>query len=260
MKSKDLISISILIFMIIGLIVVALCSQTPSIDNIWVINLDKDSERLEHVKKQENLLPKPIKRWKAAYGKEEDRVEITKEGVSTMLSKSCIFAENEKSSKVLNSPGEIGCWLSHKRLLTYLAKMNYPENTGHLICEDDIIVDTDFKNKWATISKNIPSDWEFVYFGIRKMHAVYVNPYVYKWKYTDDNVKRNVGTHAYLIKQSAIPKLLERLRLMTGQIDTQLYDTLSGMNVYITNPLLIDSSETLESSIEIQQKRYYDIK
>jgi GR25 family glycosyltransferase involved in LPS biosynthesis len=228
--------------------------QTPDINTAWVINLDKDTQRLEKFREQETYLPVKFQRWAAAYGKEEDRINIAKmDGVEEIISRSANNEENSKSNKVLQRGGEIGCWLTHKRLLTYLSKQDYPENYGHLICEDDVIIDRDFIRKWNTLKTNIPSDWEMIYIGVGGPYGEKIADGILRWK--NDKNAGNWGTYAYLVRHKSIKKILKSLTLMAAPIDVQYYKMLGGTNIYILNPPLIIATDEFGSSIDSQETR-----
>ncbi len=226
---------------------------TPSIDDIWVLNLDKDTERLKILMKQQPLLPQKINRWKATYGKEEDRDRAAKDGVNHILSKSGDIELNKSNKNVINIPGEIGCWLSHKRLLRHLNTLDVSPNFGHLILEDDVLIDKDFLQKWDKIKLSIPGDWDFIYLGISNIVGDRMNEHVVKWKNSAD--WGNYGTYAYIIRHRAIPHILDKLNFMSAAIDAQYYNMLGGLNIYIIDPPLILADEEIESTIDSQQRR-----
>jgi len=244
----------------VAIVLISICiyrmtAPVVDINTIWVINLDKDKERLTNILGQQDRLPLPIQRWSAAYGKEENRRKIAAEdGVLEIISRSSNNDENKQSDKVLQRAGEIGCWLSHKRLLKHLSQQNYPPDYGHLICEDDVIVDPDFNKKWDGLKKNIPSDWEIIYFGIGGAHGDKISDGILKWK--NDIRAANWGTFSYMIRQKSIKKVLGSMILMGGPIDVQYYKSLGHMNIYILTPNLINATEDLGSSIDDQEKRF----
>lgn len=225
----------------------------PSIDDIWVINLEKDKDKLQHIMKQQYRFPVNINRWVGTYGKDEDRINADKDGVHFMFSRSDNADENNRSNNILSKPGEIGCWLSHKRLLRHLYKMIVPPNYGHLILEDDAVVQTDFSEKWDKIRKSIPTDWDIVYLGINKMVGDRLNEHVFRWR--NDQSSGNWGCHGYLVRHRSLKHILEKIRFMTAPIDVQFYNMLGDLHIYIVDPPLITVNADLESSIDKQQKR-----
>ena len=250
--AKQLLIYSVLVILVI-LGIYFLMKSPPSIDDIWVINLDKDKKRFEHFKEYSPFLPKPINRWKGTYGKEEDRMEANEDGVHYLLSRSNVTEENKNSNKVLSKPGEIGCWLSHKRLLRNLREQQVSSNTGHLILEDDVIIPEDFTERWETVKHSIPRDWDIVYLNIGQIRGDRINEHVIRWKNTGE--WGNAGTAAYIVRHGALGHILEKLQFMTSPIDVQYFYMLGDLNIYIVDPELISTNIELESTIDEQQKR-----
>jgi GR25 family glycosyltransferase involved in LPS biosynthesis len=229
-------------------------NTTASIDDIWLLNMDKDKERLKKVLNQQSLLPQKIHRWKATYGKDEDRGVAEKDGVSHVFSRGTDVEINKRNPNILNIPGEIGCWLSHKRLLRHLNTLNVSPNFGHLILEDDVIIDKNFLKKWDTIKQSIPGDWDFIYLGVRDVLGDRINKNIVKWKNTED--WGNVGAYAYIVRHRALPHILDKLEYMNAPIDIQYYNMLGSLNIYIVDPPLILFDNKIESTIDAQQQRY----
>ena len=231
-------------------------NQPPSIDTIWVINLDKDKERLESMKKQQENFPMQFQRWPAAYGKEEDRKNISlNDGVMSILSRSGNPEENKKSNKVLSRAGEIGCWLSHKRLLKHLDAGSYPPDFGHLICEDDIVVPEDFTYRWNDVRQYIPANWDIVYLGAGNIYGTRLNDKVIRWKNDIPGKNKNYGTYAYIVRHRSIKHILKGLKYMNSPIDVQYYLMLGDLNIYIADPVLITPYGGYGSSIDEQESR-----
>lgn len=177
-----------------------------------------------------------------------------KDGVSHILSKSPDVDLNERNKNILNIPGEIGCWLSHKRLLRHLNTLNVSPNFGHLILEDDVLIDKKFLQKWDAVKQSIPGDWDFIYVGVGHVVGDRINKNVVRWKNTAD--KGNFGTYAYIVRHRALPHILDRLIYMNSAIDVQYYNMLGDLNIYILDPQLISPNEGFESTIDAQQPRY----
>lgn len=230
-------------------------NTTPSIDDVWVLNMDKDKERFQKVIDQEPLLPQKINRWKATYGKDEDREVAERDGVNRIFSESGDADLNMRNPNILHVPGEIGCWLSHKRLLRHLNTLTVSPNFGHLILEDDVLIDKNFSQKWNTVKQSIPGDWDFIYLGVQgKLVGDRINENIVKWS----NIGKmgNYGTYAYIVRHRAIPRILEKLRFMSAAIDVQYFNTLGDLNVYIVDPPLVLADDDIESTIDAQQQRY----
>lgn len=229
-------------------------NTTPSIDDVWVLNMDKDTERFQKVIDQQPLLPQTINRWKATYGKDEDRGVAERDGVSHIFSRSTDVELNKRNPNVINIPGEIGCWLSHKRVLRHLNTLNVSPNFGHLILEDDVLIDKNFAQKWNTVKQSIPGDWDFIYLGVTDMRGDRINENIVKWKNTKG--WGNGGAHSYMVRHRALPHILHKLEYMNAPIDVQYFNMLGGLNIYIVDPPLVVTNNQLESTIDAQQQRY----
>ena len=218
----------------------------PQIDDIWYINLDRDTDRQRQFASMAHRLPKHAQRWRATDGRQEDRHTALLDGVSTGFTKSMDKQANETSQKVLNHPGVIGCWLSHKRLLAHLASLPLPDSHGHLILEDDIVIPEQFAQRWAQVQSYVPYNWDFVYLYTMNTHGDRINPYVLRWKH--DKIRANAGTQGYLVRHGALPDILAKLQYMDSPIDCQYYRHFGDLNVYILDPPLIQHSD-VESTI-----------
>lgn len=240
---------------LLALVALAYYRVTPSIDDIWVLNLDRDVERFQKVINQQALLPQKVNRWKGTYGKDESRYDAEKDGVSHIFSKSGEAELNKRNPNVMNIPGEIGCWLSHKRLLRHLSTLNVSPNFGHLILEDDILIDKDFLRKWDSIKRTIPGDWDFIYLGIKLLTGDRINENVVRWSVPTEHYGGNYGTHAYIVRHGVIHEILEKLEFMNAAIDVQYSQILRNYKAYIVDPPLVLTDEGLVSTIDAQQKR-----
>jgi hypothetical protein len=214
--------------------------NAPRIHDIWVINLDKDTERWQNIKSKTNHLQTMVHRWSATYGKDLTRDQAQKYGAGYVITLSRDFVKDDKTDRITSANvGAVGCWISHKRLLTYLAEQPNHNNAGHLICEDDAEFPTDFltgKDAWSKVSANIPADWDMVFLGIKKpIIGTDIAPGIKKMKTTYN--KGNWGAHAYLVRHGALKtKILPSIKHMTNEIDVH-YDMMADhWNIYVCDP------------------------
>ena len=99
---------------------------------IWLINLDSNPERYESAKKQLHKLGLDAERFSAIYGKNLSQVEVA----------DCYDpALNQKKFRRPLSPGEIGCYLSHRTLWQRMVDENI---AMAFILEDDIDLEPEF--------------------------------------------------------------------------------------------------------------------
>lgn len=240
MKSQTLYT-SILWILVLGFVFLVLyrmfTTYSPAhIDDIWVVNLDRDTERWKHMRNSTLQLNVPVTRFSAMDGKTiTNREQVHGEGVGYNLT-----LVRGNSEEIVNK-GVVGCWLSHKRLLTHLSTQDYQNDYGHLILEDDVELPKDFlsgTDVWSHISKNIPGDWDMVYLGMGgNTDGTPIADTIIKLR---PNKKEQYGTYAYLVKHGSIKtKFLPALRFMTDAIDEQ-YNTLFGdINAYCIRPPII---------------------
>lgn len=221
--------------------------RRPEIDDVWYINLDRDTERNEHYKTIAHLFGVSVTRFPGTYGRSVNRKEARdKYGICTSLTRSNDEEENKRNPNIIHHPGVKGCWISHKRLLMHLNTLALPSNYGHLITEDDIIVPPDFRAQWSMIRQNIPYNWDIVYLYTGATNGEPIAPNILRWK--NDKPTGNWGGVAYIVRHGALPSILYELRFMDGPIDEQFYRHLGHLNIYIVHPSLITTGE-LESSI-----------
>jgi len=241
-------AIGIAVFVVVIVIVLYYSIlRRPEIDDVWYINLDRDTERNEHYKTIAHLFGVAVTRFAGTYGRDVNREEAQEiYGIDTSMTRSNSNEENDRNLNILHLPGVKGCWISHKRLLTHLNTLSLPSHYGHLITEDDLVVPPDFRARWSAIRQNIPYDWDIVYLYTGATHGEPIAPNVLRWK--NDKVTANWGTVAYIVRHGALPKMLAELRYMDSPIDVQFYRRFGHLKLYIVHPSLITTGE-MESTL-----------
>jgi len=222
----------------------------PSIDDAWVINLDKDTERLAQFQRDARVLGLPIKRWAATYGKDVNRKDAEEEGIHPSLTGPDKNKDHKTTTNIVRRPGEYGCWLSHKRLLQHLASLPVSKSHGHLILEDDCEVPEDFLKRWTVIQHEVPSNWDILFVGINKPHGERISPNVLRYSH-EIKGGGNWGTHGYLVRHGALPDILQQLQFYHAPIDVQYYRSLQHLNKYIVDPPLVKPRDGVVSTIVI---------
>jgi GR25 family glycosyltransferase involved in LPS biosynthesis len=220
----------------------------PSVDDAWVINLDKDKERLGQFLRDAQVLNQTVQRWPATYGKDVERTDAEDEGIHPSLTGPDNMKDRHKTTKIIRRPGEYGCWLSHKRLLQHLATLPVSASHGHLILEDDCEIPSDFPLRWSQVRQEVPSDWDMVFLGIHNVHGTRVSDHVLRYQHGRQG-GGNWGTHGYLVRHGAIPGILQTLEYYHAPIDVQYYRTLQHKKIYILDPTLVKQREGVVSNI-----------
>jgi glycosyl transferase family 25 len=217
----------------------------------YIINLDKDTTRLEKVVKQlTDYNITNYDRIPAVYGKDLSEREI-KEATSDFCNKFCT-----KSS--------IGCGMSHiKTYKTILAN----EDPYALILEDDVIFEDNFKDLVKEKLAMVPNDFDLVYLGcnncnsdgnVNSLADVYGLMFSTKYQKVNDSVyspKIAFALHAYIVSNAGAKKLLEIFKDgIYGHIDWQIQNTRKELNVYAINPSLV--YQDLGTNISNQASQY----
>ena len=251
MRTSHIICISLLLTILI--IAFLFRKQPISIDGIWVINLEKDIERFNAIRKSTEPIRHLVHRWSATYGKDEPIQSALAEGVALMVSGHKYEKGYNPQGKVHQNPGAVGCWLSHKRLLRHLSTLNVADSTGHLIVEDDIHITPDFLTEWNERRHTVPADWDIVFFDINKSQGVPVTEGVERALFTNDT--GNWGTQSYLVRHGSIQsRILPALRFMNSEIDVQLNNSTDRLNIYFFKPSILRLNQTfaVNSTIDTQ--------
>lgn len=131
----------------------------------FVINLDKDTERMQYMREQLSRLNMDYRREAAVLGKE---YKPTKEEYDPNLAL-------QKGGRELLS-GEVGCALSHSKVIKKIVDEQIP---FALILEDDVKLPSDFKH---IVEKEIKKNkdgktWEYLLFD----YVAVGLPYVMQW-------------------------------------------------------------------------------
>jgi len=173
--------------------------------NIYVINLEKDKERLLSI--QTKLYPNPIIRINAIYGKEQN------------------YSNNQNIyflSRYFVPKNAIACTLSHRLAIKTFLNSNTFVNSKNdiaLILEDDAIpLTTDYIKKINNIIKTAPKDWHII-----KLDYVFDNNYN---KFT---IYPTVLLTAYLINKKGAKKLLNKLVYWYPDVELNLFN---NINIY----------------------------
>ena len=202
-------------------------------DKVYVINLEKDKERLKEFDTQMSKNRIKYERFNAIVGSKVLKDDRLTDYCNTFC-----------------TDGMKGCALSHRTIWDSMVKNGY---RNVMICEDDAMIPESFDTKFQSIYYQIPKDYDILYLGclfgckdnsslnklITKISGYEpedINSYVYK-------IKGTIGTHCYIISLEGAQKFIDKP--ITFHIDTQLMYWIKTYNYtsYAINPLLVDSSQ-----------------
>ena len=220
----------------------------------FVINLDKNKDRYEKFKKYKNII-----RWKAIYGKDFIGDNKFQRSMTINTRRKIEKQSRRASDEEIDSPGAIGCALSHYYLWkSFVEKQTcqdylyYNPNTYYdmsfdneyiLVFEDDCNINDDVLNdiekqynQFSELCLKNNIKWDVFLFGRISIISRKIDELFQKvWMF--------MGMHCYLIKKNAILKIINDYDFFP--IDThidfflsyktmsRLLDIYSGNNVYV---------------------------
>ena len=211
------------------------------ISDMYVITLGK-KERIKNIKEQEVKINNRITRFNAVNGLKLDINELIKNDI---LDKNYNLSENINHAKK-----EIGCYLSHYNIYKKIKKDNKRGYT--IIFEDDFIVNSsNFKDdvKKAIDKLNNKSiDFDFLYLGSNQIN--YGENIIDKLYYV--NPKQNLyGTHAYVINNKNIDKIIDNIKIIKNPIDVIIQDLSKNhiFNTVIMYPYIVIQNKSFKSTV-----------
>ena len=212
------------------------------IDKVYVVNLDKDKERLASFDRQMKKQNINYTRFPAILG--------SKVKESKYLSE---FCNNHCTD------GMKGCALSHHTIWqeAYEKKYKYI-----LVFEDDAILSDTFDTKLNEIWSQIPDDFDIVYPGCRArcddsfIQSTINNMTNSSVEYVNENVFSfggDVGTHCYILSQKCIEKIYNQN--ITTHIDTQIQMFIQShdLSAYFIKPVIVTVNDVQAGSTISEQ-------
>lgn len=127
------------------------------------------------------------------------------------------------------SPGDIGCTLSHLKV-AQLAKER--ELRNYLVFEDDVELSADFTSDFAQVVKQLPLDWDMLYFGGN--HAggyISAAPNLVQ-------VTKTYTTHAMAVNRHFFDKIIEVLGRRNDKVDVLIASLHATANCFCFMPHL----------------------
>ena len=185
------------------------------VDRVYVINMDKDKERMKNVDDKLKKLGFQYKRISGIDGKK-------------------IYPKYKKKTKL--RAGQLGCLLSHINILKD-AKNNNFENI--LVLEDDIIFCKNFKEKLYNLVKKVKKnekEFDMLYLGCSQKHKW--NNIIMKDGYYLG--KKMDGTFAIILNKRIFNKTIQLANKLNLPIDRLYCNNIQKLNKsFCANPSLV---------------------
>lgn len=199
---------------------------------IFCITLKNTPKRKEYAERHFKEIGLDVEFFEGIYGPEF--------GLKTIIP----FDENDFGPKRYIKAGRIGCLLSHFMLWKVLQHSNYEEI---LILEDDVVLCENFQEKLEVIKNQLPENWDYVFVG----HCC-LQDKKFCSKISDGifiSLEPPLCTHAYMIKKSTVPILIETNSQAWAAVDIQIQKkSLNHLNYYIFNPPLADQLSLIKQN------------
>ena len=212
------------------------------IHKTYIINLDKDIDRFQYIKKQcKQANISKYTRFPAISGVSLN-IKNLKNNNILKLNNDSFFNHNKNGRNSLNN--SIGCGLSHKNIWNDISNTF---NKNILILEYDVIIPPNFNLLFNNISKLIPNDWDIIFLGGSRIHGNQINSKIIK-AIKSKNILHNCGLFAYIINSNSAKLLNQLSSPLSTYIDVQLNRHFNKLNCYYIYPNIIKHNYNIESS------------
>lgn len=221
--------------------------------DVYVINLDRAKDRLEHFKKTYKASDLGRKvgfiRFNAVNGNNLDMKSILSPKAFIELQEAERNGYRTKHYQITR--GAVGCYMSHINLYKQIMET---DKEYALIFEDDAILDKKFLEKAS--AHEFPEDWDMLLFGYYCLKCNKSEGYV--------KVRRFYGLHGYAIHKRGIEKVLRYSRTfpVEKQVDAVLAEMAEQgfLNVYASKQkLATQNNKDFKTSIQIPFKHRYGV-
>ena len=198
---------------------------------VYLVNLDKSTDRLENIKPLIEKLEYPYERISAVYGK-----ALSLDYIKTVT--------NSTKYKILMhseiGAGTIGCFLSHIKLWT---KFLQSKHSYALIFEDDVEFEPRKLNKLINLLLKNSNDWDLVNIDVnRHGFAKPVRQLSRLFRLVKFRVR--VGnTSCYIINRKAALELLKKATPISMPVDHYMMRSWElGLNIFGITPQIVHQS------------------
>jgi len=201
-----------------------------NIDKIFIINLDKDNERMSNsIHQLEKYGIYNYERYSAIYGSKLSNDEVN--NITTNI------------GKLLASRGMIGCGISHINIWKMIVKNRIKTS---LILEDDFILKDDFLNKFNTVINKSPNIYDIIFLSSNIIHNKDLKLYDIDANYYKQLfISQTVG---YIISLEGAQNILNYINKVSYHIDFELcFLSLlrNGINIIsVKEPLIYQTFNT----------------
>jgi glycosyl transferase family 25 len=212
------------------------------VDNVYLINMDKDTKKLDKVTKECKKFNINFERFCGV-----NPLKLSEQELDKYVSKTC---------QNICPNGLVGCAISHMKIYEDALKNNYK---NILVLEDDVYFTDDLYEELDKAMSDLPEDYDILYLGCT---GLYEKKLVYKLdllfiiqllisntsnKNNNNKIMKNksihvpefpLATHAMIISNKGCKKLLNVIRKISYHIDLTIALKNNELNIYVTEKQL----------------------
>lgn len=182
------------------------------VNKVYCINLERRTDRWERMNTIFNNYNIVVEKHKAIDGK------------------------TIKNTNGVISNGQIGCLRSHRAVIQNAIDLKHEK-----ICvfEDDLILKEGFNEKFESVIRNVPPDWDMIYLGCHfhglKEPVVNQNEIFCK-------IEKCFGVYGVIIRNTVLKSILDVSKYEQKPMDDYLVDMHPRFNIYCAMPFLVKVS------------------
>ena len=256
---KHLFKVSICIAFLLFIVLIAVLpnmlltkegfDQQRATYKVYLINLDKDKQRLKEFQENYNhsdFINIPFKRIPAINGDNVDSDAWVSHHAKEDFQRNITTGKKEKHHEL--SKGGLGCFMSHYKLAKQLAEEKDPHIQSYIIFEDDSKCRENTKAELDEHMSHLPENWDmFIGFPIRNEGST-INKYI-------KNPSSFWGLGIYVLSKKGAEKLVKEVenKKIDGQIDSFLsrMNQHGSINIYSSHKNIIDDNSKNLTNIQI---------
>ena len=215
-----------------------------TIDDIFVINLRRRVDRLQHIEHEfskSTVLHNHYKIFDAVDGRDLDLNSISTDLVS-QESIDKLKQTNDRQFGLDLTPGSVGILYTHLHLYEQCIENNHT----YLVFEDDAKITDTFDYHIKKIQRELPDDFDFCYLGYQPGSSFTTEPYSKNLRIPFNQIN---GSHGFLISPKGAKTILSTFPV-DYQLDTHLYLNFKIIKAYCSYPSIV-TIETFTSDVQI---------
>ena len=223
------------------------------VDNVYLINMDKDTERLIKVTKECKKFNINFERFSGV-----NPLKLSKKELNKYVTQTC---------QNICPNGIIGCGVSHLKIYEDALKNNYK---NILVLEDDVYFCDELYEEIDNAMKELPEDYDILYLGcfgwcdkkqiynldlnlLYHLYTYFLSKFKSKCKNECEKKLNNnykyihipefpLSTHAMIISKKGCKKLLNLIEKINYHIDVTIALKSNELNIYTTKKQLINQT------------------